>query len=79
MSIFVIFDKLLSIQNVNVARFARNVEWDIFCDFQTPCVSNVRSVEFLNQTMQRDYKCTLGTLVIQSTDTTTRITKRKQS
>ena len=25
-------------QNVNVARFARNVEWDFFCDFQTPCV-----------------------------------------
>ena len=22
---------------VNVARFARNVEWDFFCDFQTPC------------------------------------------
>ena len=22
------------IQNVNVARFARNVEWDFFCDFQ---------------------------------------------
>ena len=21
----------------NVARFARNVEWDFFCDFQTPC------------------------------------------
>ena len=25
----------LSTQNVNVARFARNVEWDFFCDFQT--------------------------------------------
>ena len=24
---------------VNVARYARNVEWDIFCDFQTPCLS----------------------------------------
>ena len=23
-------------QNVNVARFAHNVEWDFFCDFQTP-------------------------------------------
>ena len=23
-------------QNVNVARFARNVEWDFFCGFQTP-------------------------------------------
>ena len=27
----------MSIQNVNVARYARNVEWDFFCDFQTPC------------------------------------------
>ena len=25
-----------SIQTVNVARFARNVEWYFFCDFQTP-------------------------------------------
>ena len=25
----------LSTQNVNVARFARIVEWDFFCDFQT--------------------------------------------
>ena len=32
-----IFNKLLSTQNVNVARFAHNVEWDFFCDFQTPC------------------------------------------
>ena len=24
---------------VNEARFARNVEWDFFCDFKTPCVS----------------------------------------
>ena len=31
------FNHLLSTQNVNVARFARNVEWDFFCDFQTPC------------------------------------------
>ena len=27
----------MSTQNVNVARFARNVEWGFFCDFQTPC------------------------------------------
>ena len=27
----------MSTQNVNVARLARNVEWDFFCDFQTPC------------------------------------------
>ena len=29
-TIFGIFDDLLSTQNVNVARFARNVEWDLF-------------------------------------------------
>ena len=29
---------ILSTQNVNVARFARNVEGDIFCDFQTPLI-----------------------------------------
>ena len=27
-----------STQNVNVARFARNVEWDFFYDFQTLCL-----------------------------------------
>ena len=32
------FVLLMSTQNVNVARFARNVEWDFFCDFQTPWV-----------------------------------------
>ena len=37
LSIFGIFNRLLSTQNVNVARFARNVEWDFFCDFQTLC------------------------------------------
>ena len=26
----------LATLNVNVARFAHNVEWDFFCDFQTP-------------------------------------------
>ena len=26
----------MSTQNVNVAHFARNLEWDFFCDFQTP-------------------------------------------
>ena len=29
--------ELLSTQNVNVARFARNVKWDLFCDFRTLC------------------------------------------
>ena len=34
-TIFGIFNELLAIQNVNVARLARNVECDFFCDFQT--------------------------------------------
>ena len=29
------FDEFLPTKNVNVARFARNIEWDIFHDFQT--------------------------------------------
>ena len=33
-TIFGNFNWLLSTQNVNVACFARNVEWDFFCDFQ---------------------------------------------
>ena len=36
---FDFFEKLLSAQNVNVARFARNIKWDFFCDFQTPWAS----------------------------------------
>ena len=32
---FGIFNQLLSTQNVNVSRFARNVEWDFFYDFQS--------------------------------------------
>ena len=39
LTIFGIFNKLLSLKNVNLARFARNVEWDFFSDFQTPCSS----------------------------------------
>ena len=35
LTIFGIFNDLLSTQNVNVARFARNVECDFFGDFQT--------------------------------------------
>ena len=34
-----IFDELLSTQNVNVARFARNVEFDFFGDFFEFCPS----------------------------------------
>ena len=44
LNIFGIFNELLSIQNVNVARFARNVEWDIFGDFQTLCESVIALV-----------------------------------
>ena len=29
---------LAFLMNVNVARFARNVKWDFFCDFQTLCM-----------------------------------------
>ena len=32
---FGIFKELLFPKNVNAARFARNFEWDYFCDFQT--------------------------------------------
>ena len=39
-----IFSKLLSTQNVNVARFARIVKWDFFCDFQTPWSFKIESV-----------------------------------
>ena len=39
LTIFSIFNELLSTQIVNVARFARNVECDFFFDFQTQCVS----------------------------------------
>ena len=38
LTIFGIFNELLSTEIVNVARFARNVECDFFCDFQTPCL-----------------------------------------
>ena len=36
--IFDIFNELLSSQNVNVVRFARNLECDFFFDFQTLCM-----------------------------------------
>ena len=39
-TIFAIFDEFLSTQNVNVARFARNVECDFLADFQTLCEMN---------------------------------------
>ena len=37
LTIFSILKYILSTQNVSVARFARNVEWDFFCDFQPLC------------------------------------------
>ena len=36
LTILGVFNEFLSTQNVNVARFARNVERDFFCDFSTP-------------------------------------------
>ena len=36
-TIFGICNQLFSAQNVKVARFARNVECDFFCDIQTQC------------------------------------------
>ena len=35
LTVFGIFAQLLSPENVNVALFARNVECDFFCNFQT--------------------------------------------
>ena len=35
------FLNVLSTQNVNVARSARNVEWDFSNDFQTPCKNEI--------------------------------------
>ena len=40
-NIFGTFNELLSTQNLNVAHFARNVEWDFFCNFQTLCVFSI--------------------------------------
>ena len=38
----------LKTQIVNVARFARNIEWDFLCDFQTLCYSGQRWKAFFN-------------------------------
>ena len=35
MDLFGIFTELLSTQNVHVARFARNIQWDFFREFVT--------------------------------------------
>ena len=39
LTIFGNSNTLLSTQNINIARFARNVECDFFCDFQPLCSS----------------------------------------
>ena len=46
-----ILNQLFPTQNVSVARFARFVEWDFFCDFQTPCddVANANQVHNKNR------------------------------
>ena len=38
----------MTTQYVDVARFARNVEWDFFCDFQTLCsrMKFIRQIKF---------------------------------
>ena len=38
----------MTTQNADVARFARNVEWDFFCDFQTLCsrMKFIRQIKF---------------------------------
>ena len=48
---FSIFNELLSTQNVNVARFARNVECDFFYDFQTlwSCQIQEKTAKLLNR------------------------------
>ena len=43
LTFFGIFNRLLSTQNVNVARSARNVEWDFFCNFKTPWFRQIES------------------------------------
>ena len=45
LTIFGLFNELLSTQNGNVARFARNVECDFLCGFQPLCLSmNVKVI-----------------------------------
>ena len=52
LSIFGIFNLLLSTQNVNVARFARNVEWDFLEDFQTPCSKGSKDFSYTIKLIQ---------------------------
>ena len=50
----------MSTQNVNVARFARNVEWDFFCDFQTPCFCSNNNNRNENMNSGRRFRPTEG-------------------
>ena len=42
------FNEFLSTKNVNVANFTRNVEWDFFCDYQTPSSCCLNSKMYLH-------------------------------
>ena len=46
------FQKLAKMDHVNVARFARNVEWHFFCDFQTLCRIVQRFIRRFELTMK---------------------------
>ena len=58
-SILAFLMNLFSTQNLNVAHFARNVEWDFFCDFQTPCFpSNFDiNLEKMKKKSKNSWKC----------------------
>ena len=44
-------------QNVNVARFAGNVEWDFFCDSQTPCFrGSIKLKHHLSEIMFQSFR-----------------------
>ena len=55
-TIFGIFNELLSTQFVNVARFARNVELDFLCDFQTPLLyMSLNIMYYTKEEKERSY------------------------
>ena len=47
LTIFGIFNELLTTQNINVARFARNVKWDFLSNFQTLWFQDYFSSDFV--------------------------------
>ena len=67
-NVFGTFNELLSTQNVNVAGFARNIECDFFCDFQTPCALCPKSSIFRknNQIRNLNFRCQKWNIVILS-------------